>query len=407
MYEIAPKFRYACRWLAAGAAVLVIAAAVFALALPSLIQDRAVRDGLIRSLSAWSGGPVTVHGPLRIVSFTSLSIEANGVSFASAPRLSPIGRVEAKSITALLRIQSLLSGRIEFKKVSIEAPRFVFDRRLPSSKLPFFGLETAGAAVAFADLSRFEQLELSDCAFFTAGGRHRAYSRFHVERVRIDKGRTLSSSPGSADPRNGTPVTFSLRDVGFEAFFHGNLSSAEQTALGAFRLSLSRDHPASRKLAAAIAPWEQADGVSLGGDLIWSGTRASLDRVTAVFGDHRARGSLTVAKRHGRPLLEGTLAYDKLDWMHGGQETAGESSDFMEPLRALAFARAGQERSSTSICGFPRSASKLARMRQARSHSRLPRSLTGLASTSQSWRFLGAKYRAGLTTIPRIPRFSR
>ncbi len=150
MYEAALKFRSALRWLARGAAFLFVIAAMFALALPFLVEDRTVREGLVKSLSQWSGGPVSIHGALRIASFASLSIEADGVSFSGTPRLSPIGRIDAKSVTAILKLPSLLRGRIEFKKVAIRQPRFVLNRRIAPSKLDFFGPETADAAIAFA-----------------------------------------------------------------------------------------------------------------------------------------------------------------------------------------------------------------------------------------------------------------
>src|SRR5208337_4083378 len=102
MYERASKFRYAIRWLVFGAGGLAIAGAVFALALPFLIEDRGVHAALIRSLSAWSGGPVEVRGPFRVASFASLSIEADAVRFTATPRLSPIGKAQAKSVTAFL-----------------------------------------------------------------------------------------------------------------------------------------------------------------------------------------------------------------------------------------------------------------------------------------------------------------
>ncbi|MGO8953591.1 MAG: hypothetical protein ACLPWS_19890 [Rhodomicrobium sp.] len=347
MYEIAKKFRYALRWLALAAAVSAIAAGVFASALPFLIEDRAVHDGLIRSLTAWSGGPVTVHGPLRIASFTSLSIEANGVKFASTPRLSPIAKIEAKSVTALLRVRSLLWGRIEFKKVVVEAPRVVFNRREPKSKLPFSGLETAGATVAFADLSRFTRLELRDCTFFTAEGARRAYSRVTVQRIRLDKEQTKASRqvPARLHGANTSFFTFLLQDHGFEAYFHGNLSRAEETARGVLRIKASADHPASEKITETIAPWERGHGVSLAGDLIWTGARASLDRAAIAFGDHEAKGSLALAVRSGRALLEGTLAYDRLDWMYNGHESDGESGKLTEPLRTLILAHSGRDAS--------------------------------------------------------------
>ena len=178
--KLAPKFRYALKWLLRGAAGLGVIAAVFATALPYLVEVRTVRDGLVKNLSQWSGGPVSIHGPLRMKSFASLSIEAEGVSFAATPRLSPIDRIEAKSVTAILKVPSLLSGRIEFKKVSVAAPRFVFGPAraglprqtiIPASK-------RIGAAVAFAEQSRFDRLELQDCTFLAAKGERRAYSRF-------------------------------------------------------------------------------------------------------------------------------------------------------------------------------------------------------------------------------------
>ena len=150
MYELAPKFRYALKWLLRGAAGLGVIAAVFATALPYLVEVRTVRDGLVKNLSQWSGGPVSIHGPLRMKSFASLSIEAEGVSFAATPRLSPIDRIEAKSVTAILKVPSLLRGLIEFKKVSVAAPRFVLARRAgPSTPDHNSGLETIGAAVCF------------------------------------------------------------------------------------------------------------------------------------------------------------------------------------------------------------------------------------------------------------------
>jgi AsmA protein len=278
-------------------------------------------------------------------SYASLAIEANGVSFAATPRLSPIGKIEAKTVTATLRVRALLRGRIEFATVTVDSGRFVFDRSLPASKPPLFGLETAGAAAAFADLSRFQQLVLHDCAFFTAEGRRRPYSRWHVERVRLAK-RTTAAPPAAPGGPPGAPaplVTLYLVERGFEAYFQGNLNPQEQKAQGSFSMAVSPDHPAADKITAAIVPWEKGQSVSLAGDLTWSGSRAVLDRASAVFGGHRAKGSLAVATRRGRALLEGTLAFDQLDWESGGPETAAESGEFLKPLRDLTAARTGRD----------------------------------------------------------------
>ncbi len=333
MLELASKFRYALRWIVRGAALLAIAGAVFASVLPYLIEDLTVRDGLIRSLSEWSGGDVTIRGPLRLASFTSLSVEADGVNFAATPRLAPIVRMRAKKVTAILRVPSLLRGRIEFKKIAADEPNIVVSRRAAPSKLGVIGLETASEAVAFADLSRFERIELKDCSFFAAEGEHRVYSRFGAEWISVNR-----------NP-NTSLFTLDLRDQGFEAFFRGDISRAGETALGSFKLKVPQEHPAAGRIAAAIAPWEQGHSISLAGDLTWSGTRATLDGAAIAFGDHNAKGSLALGVRHDRALMEGTLAYDRLEWMPS--ENAGAGSGLgMEPLRALFFARPGYERSA-------------------------------------------------------------
>src|SRR5262249_27167096 len=152
-------------------------------ALPYVVGDRAVHAGLVRSLSAWSGGPVTVRGRFRVVSFSSLSIQASGVSFFATPRLSPLRRIEAGPVTAVRSLSPLFRGRIELKKIEASSPRFVFERGAPQPKQPIFGLETAHAAVAFADLSRFEQLDLYGSSFFVPEGARRPYRRFDAERI--------------------------------------------------------------------------------------------------------------------------------------------------------------------------------------------------------------------------------
>ena len=302
MYELAPKFRYALKWLLRGAAGLGVIAAVFATALPYLVEVRKVRDGLVTNLSQWSGGPVSIHGPLRMKSFASLSIEAEGVSFSATPRLSPIDRIEAKSVTATLKVPSLLRGRVEFKKVSVAAPRFVLARRAVSSAPDLnSGLETFGAAVAFAGQSRFDRLELQDCTFHAAKGERRAYSRLSAGTI------TVIRSPGA-------PVfALYLRDQGLDAAFHGTLSQPGNRAIGAIRLDVPREHPAAERVVAAVAPWEKGHGISVAGDLTWAGGRLSLDGATIGFDGRGAKGSLTFATLHGRALTEGTLAYDTLE----------------------------------------------------------------------------------------------
>ena len=330
MHKLASKLRYALKWLIRGTAGFGLIAVMFAAALPFLVEDRAVRDRLVQSLSQWSGGPVSIHGPLRIKSFTSLSIEANGVRFEATPRLAPVGRIDAKSVTAILRVPSLLRGRIEFKKVAVEAPQLVLNRHAaPSKPDRYSGLEVAGTAAAFAELSRFGQLELRNCTFVAASGERRAYSRVSAGTIGVTR------SPDSSG------FTLYLRDQGLEASFRGDLSHAGAMAIGAIQLKAAPGHPAAEKIVAAIAPWEKGHGISIAGDLTWAGGRLSLDGAAIGFDGRSAKGALIIATRHGRALTEGTLAYDTIEWMPAGADGGSAGTSVTGALRALIRAGLG------------------------------------------------------------------
>ncbi len=169
---------------------LFVAAAVFAAVLPFLIDAEAVRENLARSLSAWSGGPVVITGPLRIASFADLSVEASGVKLLATPGLEPISRAEARTVTAVARLSSLLRGKLEFKKFVVASPRFVFRRGFAKPHPSAYGLETAGTALALSAKSPFSDIEFLEPVFFIAESGRKPFRRTELERIRV--GRTLA-----------------------------------------------------------------------------------------------------------------------------------------------------------------------------------------------------------------------
>jgi AsmA protein len=334
MYQIARKFRYVLGLLGGIATALLIAAA----ALPFLVDAEAVRDNLTRSLSAWTGGPVTISGPLRIAGFTDLSVEAEGVRLIAAPRLEPLKRAEAESVTAVIRLSSLLRGGIEFKKIVVASPRFVFNRRLPAAERVIPGLETVGAAIAISARSAFDKIELIDPVFFTAEGDRKPYRRASLEEIDL-------AMVTPADASSPATMTIHARSPGVRAYFRGECDPAGLTAHGAFRLVVSLNEAPAKAAMARLAPWERAGGVDLSGDLNWSRDRVALERATIAFADHSASGSVALNLSNRRPLLEGTLAYDMLDltpaWL-AAAEAGGKAQ--ARPLAALPFASRDSDR---------------------------------------------------------------
>ncbi len=330
MLDIVQKFRGALRWLAVSAACLIAAVAVFAASLPFLIDGQTVRESLIQSLSAWSGGPVIIDGPLRITSFTTFAIEASGVRLPATVRLSPVARIKAKSVTAIAKLSALLRGRLEFKTVVVMSPEFIFERGETAAASPSFGLETLESVAAAGFRSPFANLELIDPVFATARSGRSAFRRHHVQQIRLAKATPatlplMTLSP-SAWEEQKTPVNLSVRTREFEAFFRGELGSAGETGAGAFRLHTVSNNSAAKIITAILLPWEPGSADSVTGELGWANGRISLDGATIAFADRRASGSLALATSQGRSRLEGTLAYDRLDLTREGEQSHARES---------------------------------------------------------------------------------
>jgi uncharacterized protein involved in outer membrane biogenesis len=351
MYQIGRKIRYLSRWLAFVALGLVFAAAAFAAALPFIADAETIRADFARSLSAWSGGPVVISGPIRIASFADLSVEASGVHLQATPGLEPLSRVEAKSITAIMRIASLFRGHLEFKKFVVVSPRFVFRRDLAEPQPSPYGLGTAGMALALSSRSPFADIEFVEPVFFIAGSGKSAYLRVELERLRVGRALPASSSESSlalgVPERASSPFSLQVKSRGFEAVFRGECDNDCETATGAIRLNAALDSPIAKTMLASIAPWERDEIIAVSGDLNWSKGRAALDNATLSFGDHNAKGSLAIDASGRRALLEGTIAYDTLDLTPALIKECGEADGGLEPrlLASLPFASQADGRS--------------------------------------------------------------
>ncbi len=315
MYQIAGKIRYVLRWLGLMACGFVIAALAFAAVLPFLVDAEAIRVALSNKLSAWSGGPVVISGPLRIASFANLSVEASGVD--SAPADGPIRSARAESVTAVLRISSLLRGKLDFKKFIVAAPRIVLRRGFPEAIQKSYGLGAARLALALSARSPFAFVELIDPTFIFTERAKGAYERAQLRRVRLRKetaaaistGVFVTNAPGAGSGVYALDVT-SERGA---ASFRGECAAACQTAFGTLHLRAAVDGGGAKAILGAMAPWERPDTIALSGELNLSRRRASLDNAAISFGDHAAKGSVALDMTGLRPRLEGTIAYDTLD----------------------------------------------------------------------------------------------
>ncbi len=337
MDQTGRKIRYVPRWLGVIARGFAVVAAVLA-ALPFLISAEAIRGSLARSLSAWSGGPVVISGPIRVASLADMSVEASGVDLKSTPGLEPLKRSEAQSVTAYIRIPSLFLGRLEFRKFVIASPRLVLRRGFAEPPPAAYGLGTARLALALSASSPLPDVEFVKPTLFVAAGARKAYRPVSLERIRL--GRVSANRVWPAASGRGNEAEVSRFNVlaaskTFEARFAGECENACETARGTLRLKASSENPLMRAMLGSLAPWEPAGAVAVSGDVTWVKGRLALDNAAISFDGHSAKGSLILDAGDGRARLEGNIAYDILDvtpaWLGEGQ--GGDAA--ARPLAAL------------------------------------------------------------------------
>jgi AsmA protein len=326
MYQIRAIIRYVFRPLAIFAAAVAVLIVACSLALPYLVEGRAVRESLVRNLSSWSGGQVVIKGPIRVASLIALTIEAQDVHLSKTGRISPISRVDARSVEAIASIAGLLRGRLEFKKVVVTSPKFVLER---SDSARFqadpYGLETMNIAFALASRSPFSDLVLGQSAFFAAGGAHKPFKAFSIPQIRLTKpaagslpqmAQARKNNPGldtSGASQAGSPFHLWIKGNQFEVIIRGAFDAGGSVA-GDAGITLAPPDPAAETIKDAMLPWEKGNGAALSGELTWSPGRLSFDNALFRLGDHNATGSLSLTLSPERSLLEGTLAYDVVDF---------------------------------------------------------------------------------------------
>ena len=196
MYQIAGKIRYVLRGLGILVGGLLIIAVASAVLLPFVVDAEAIRGPLAESLSKWSGGPVSIAGPLRIGSFADLSVEASDVDLKSTAGKEPAPNCGGQICQSRNPAFLLLRGKLDFRKFVIDSPRVVFRRGLTEPLRSSYGLGAAHLALALSARSPFTDVELLDPVFFFSASENGPYEQVELSRVRLGKEPVSSVSTG-------------------------------------------------------------------------------------------------------------------------------------------------------------------------------------------------------------------
>ncbi len=338
-----PKF---IKRSAAAFAVAVLVLAAGTLLLPALLSSEAAKARIEAVLSSWLDVAVTIKGPQKLAFFpdTRLSLEDVGLESRDGS-----WRLESPQISARLDFKSLFFGEIAASTFTIQSPEI-------SVKMPV-------------------RAETDWPSTLSRTGREIA--RLFRHRLSIVDGRLLDAS---GDPRNllsGIHLDFSAGPGGANALLRGRFSAFEQdfdirlaagdlavlagTAGGKLALSLGSPllsfnldgvtlpddsrvkgtldvstgdlRQLLRQFGAGLPPGATLGAAHLSGQGAFALSSLEFDAATLDFDGNTGDGRLSLRPLAARPLLEGTLAFDRLNasaylenlWMALG---ADEQSDW-------------------------------------------------------------------------------
>ena len=238
---------------------------------------------------------MSIAGPLRIGSFADLSVEASDVDLKSTAGKGPLRIVRARSVTAVIRLSSLLRGKLDFRK-------FVID--VPARRVSPWVNRTASVVIRAwrrtSGLGPFGQKpirrrRITRSRVFLQRERKRGLRASRVEPGETGQGRRLLCFDGCVcQERPGSGKTlFTLwisQAAGLRRPSEANAPEHVRRPSESLRLRADLGTAGGDAILAAVAPWERPDAIAVSGELHLSRTRAALDDAAISFGDHDAKG---------------------------------------------------------------------------------------------------------------------
>gem|GEM_PF-4855380 len=329
MHHFGSKFRYLFRAAALFLISLACAGGLLAAAAPYLVERPQVRAVLLRRLEAWSGSPVVIDGPIRLGSLIALTVEARDVRLPSTAKLSPLMRLEARSVKAIVSFRALLEGRFDFEKLIVTDAKVVLKHDLADGfKAGNVSVSSLAIPLDFASGMSFTELVFRRTTFFVPDGSRRPFRAVFASQLRVARSaagvrwleaqtriageRWQFSARAGAENEGVTSLASWVKGPNTDASFRGELDRTSQSLIGNLSLSHNLSAELASAIPAAVLSIETGPNLTLSGAMTVQENKIALDQTKIRVGDHAATGSLTLTLGKSRPSLEGTLAFDTL-----------------------------------------------------------------------------------------------
>lgn len=298
---------------------------------PLFLNERTIRIALTESMREWTGGTLTVSGPVRLSYFPRLQLELNNVRMAEIKSIASVDEIQAERVDVRLGLGSLISSDPVVDRVTFVDP-VVQARTAGAAKDPD---EASGASAAFATLLRapFEQIAIENGQITVSGPQTK--EEFNGVALRLN-----ISQPGGALSSRGT-FTWRGQEVSFrhnsgagektgkavrmpiELSIEGSLLAAEVEGTATLDTGLKIDGDTDLQVPdlSGFAKWTgvllpddmEGGAFAANGTFHWAGYRIGFDQGTFALDGNRAIGAVALEIGGPRPQIEGTLALQRLD----------------------------------------------------------------------------------------------
>ncbi len=311
------------KWLLA-ALVLVVAAGIALVLSARLGGSSEFRDQVAASLSAWTGGTVTLTEPLRVRYFPP-SLRG-GVVVSNAEKLPGIKTVTAPDFKVTLGFPAFFTGRVQLDTLMLGKPTISLEQD-PEEKT---GVRPVSERLtSLLDEMPVDTIRIRRGKIVTADGKNVVRKLDVRLNVRGQKGAltvlgslnfndetvafSIDSGTIKTSPQGSAPVTLKISSRPLTAKFSGTARTEDQLeATGSMEAELPDVRQFLNWIGVGVPDGRSLQNVTASGTAHWSGQTLTFDDGAFEFDGNEAVG-LFAATAGARPRVEGTLAFETLN----------------------------------------------------------------------------------------------
>lgn len=350
--------------------ILLVAAGGYLLIKTAGLNKGALRTQIASHLSAWSGGPVVISGPLRLGYFPSLSLKTRKLILSSAPNVPYLKKISAKSLTVEFDLWSVLTQKPEFGRIVLEEPEIVLNHISEKSdtresvagkhtelikalrSMPIRDIMILNGTAILSGSTSAEKLSAlnAQASLSLPGGEIsvKGDMQWHDEPVSFSLKNAIADP--DTKPENKS-FTLSIRspevsaDLDGESVFTNGLQ-----VMGDLDLEIPDMRRFAHWLGLLIPDGQGLGYFSASGPFHWHGSRMGFNDGSFSLDGNRALGTLGLEVGGVRPKIDGTLAVATLTLSQYLDKTQDTKSN-VTPLLAGKDAR--KSRVSKQLLNFP------------------------------------------------------